>query len=215
MRCHQCKRPVAAGVEARKMIVEYTQPDDTVRTFGHLMSDGPLTAATGRLLRGWHNKCYHIARKREARGDAVTGRVLASGAATLPTGYDIDTVGTEAVSESLAVMRAIARQVGKPVGDPHVTEAYRAKVAGGPYPHTHQMPLETYQLLAHLRYAHGQPFSPPHRSARDMHEHLHAQAAAAQHARRRAADAATERGETRTEETDWREQVVTEVQDLK
>lgn len=69
MKCHQCKRNIAAGAEAQKMIVEYRQPDDTLLIFGFLMPAGPKTAATGQLVRGWHHKCWHIVRKREARGD--------------------------------------------------------------------------------------------------------------------------------------------------
>ena len=58
MRCCHCKRLVAAGVEAQKMIVEYLQPGDTTKLFGHLMPDGPLSAATGMSrMRGCCCKC--------------------------------------------------------------------------------------------------------------------------------------------------------------
>ncbi len=218
-------RLIAAGAEARKMVVEYTQADGAVHTYGHLMPDGPLGTATGRLLRGWHNKCYHVVRKREARGDAVTGRVLLG--AAVPTGYDItglvevDGTGTGYLAESLEALREVARSVGKPVGDPTVTEAYRARQAGGPYPHTHRLPLGTYHLLAHLRHAHGFPFDPSAGTAVTLHERLHARQAGEAVAARRAADAAADDAPDdadgahgRTDETDWRRHVVLDVQDV-
>lgn len=78
MRCFHCKRTIAAGAEAQKMIVEYQQRDQSVRTFGYLMPDGPLTAATGQILRGWHGKCFHIVRKRQNRADNAAGQARAS-----------------------------------------------------------------------------------------------------------------------------------------
>lgn len=202
------------------MIVAYRQPDGSTKIFGHLMPDGPLTAATGQLLRGWHSKCFHIVRKREARGDAVTGRVLGD---RLPTGYDIagivltrdeaDALGaapdTRYLSERLAALRAVAQRVGKPIGDPEVTEAFRAAEQGGPYPHTHDLPLETYQLLHHLCHAHGLDWVDI--GARAVHAELHARAALDGHRQQRADDP----GETPTEETDWREQVAVDVEHLK
>ncbi len=210
MRCTHCKRPIAAGVEAQKMIVEYRQGDATTRIFGHLMSDGPLSAATGQLLRGWHHKCFHIVRKREAKGDAVTGRVLGGG--ILPTGYDIaalvDDGDTRVITDRLDEMRAVAQRVGKPVGDPAVTEAFRAEQHGGPYRHTHDLPMETYQLLHHLHHAHG--INWVEADARGLHAELHARAALEQVTAGRDADP----GHTPTEESDWREQVVTDLDQL-
>lgn len=74
MKCHVCKRNIAAGAEAQKMIVEYRQDDGSTLIFGYLMQAGPKAAATGQLVRGWHHKCYHIVRKREARGEGAEGR---------------------------------------------------------------------------------------------------------------------------------------------
>lgn len=218
MRCTVCKKDIPSGAEARKMIAEYTQDDGTTKVFGYLMHDGELSAATGRLIRGWHHKCFHVVRKREARGDQVTGRVLVG--AVLPTGYEIAELvdaadGTRFLSERVELVRAVARAVGMPVGDPMVTEAFRAMEHGGPYPHTHHLRLETYQLLGHLRYAHGIDFDPAGGvPAQQQHDELHAEqrAQAALEAIRDDRDA--DPGYTATEETDWREQVVTELNEL-
>lgn len=171
MRCTGCHRNVAAGVEAQKMIVEYLQGDGTSRLFGYMMSDGPLTSATGQMVRGWHHKCYWVAKKREAKGDAVTGRVVAGA----PTGYDIGQLvlnrddlvalgitaeqarerSTVVLTERVNRLRTIAAGIGKGVGDPQVQEAFAADEHGGPYEHQHHHRLDTYQLVAHLQYAHG------------------------------------------------------------
>lgn len=73
MRCTVCKTLIAAGVDQQKMIVEYVQPDGAVKTFGYLMPDGPLTAATGTLHRAFHHKHYHVVRKQNARIAAAGG----------------------------------------------------------------------------------------------------------------------------------------------
>lgn len=199
------------------MIVEYQQADGSSKLFGYMMSDGPISAATGAMVRGFHSKCYWIAKKREARGDAVTGRVLAG-----PTGYDIDQValsrddiaalgitpeeamrrGTGQLSARLARLREVAEQIGKGVGDPQVQEAFAAHERGGPYSHHHMHRLDTYQLLAHLKYAHGLDdpddfLARPH----DTHAWHHAQLAqSAAVADRDAHD------EPDPRTTDWREQ---------
>ncbi len=82
MKCHTCKRAIAAGIEQRKMIAEYRQPDGTVVAFGLLMPAGPLSQATGQILRAFHGKCFYNTRRREARaGDTgVFARV--------PSAYD-------------------------------------------------------------------------------------------------------------------------------
>lgn len=148
MRCTECKRLVGSGIEARKMIVEYVQDDGSTKTFGLGLPTGALANATGRLHRGFHSKCYWIAKKRDARGE--TGRVVAAGITAYTPAGSVD------LSQRLADMRAIATSIGLPIGDPHVTEAYYAHVHGDePYAHTHTFPLDTYQLLAHLMYAHG------------------------------------------------------------
>lgn len=196
MRCNLCKRPIASGVEARKMIVEFTQPNRTTKLFGYQMPDGELTAATGVLFRGWHNRCFHVVRKRAARGDVVSGRIL-SGA--VPTGYDLAAgQGTELLSVRLAQLQEVARRIGRAVGDPAVTEAWRADEHGGPYPHVHELPLDTYQLHAHLRYAHGvEELTAP---ARSVHEELHARLAL--EATRTARD--NDPGHRPPEDVDWR-----------
>lgn len=153
MRCTSCHRNVAAGVEAQKMIIEYRQADGALKLFGYMMSDGPIASATGAMVRGWHHKCYWIAKKREARGDAVTGRVVPG----TPTAYTTDTFAADVVQMTAKVgrMRELAEAMGKGVGDAQVTEAFNAAERGGPYRHEHHYRLETYQLIAHLEYAHG------------------------------------------------------------
>ncbi len=188
------------------MICTYTQADGSIKTYGHQMPDGPLAKAAGRLTHGWHNKCWHAARKREARGDLVTGRVL--GTDVLPTGYTADGHDSRLLTGRLAELNEIAAQVGKPVGDPTVSEAYRAKQHGGPYPHAHTMPLDTYQLRAHLLHAHGtDPDAVP--SVRDAHVEAHTRQAASALFERRA-----DEPETTPAESDWRPQVAMEVENL-
>lgn len=206
MKCCVCQTNIAAGAAATKMIVEYEQSDGAVKTFGYQMPAGPLSAATGRLHAGYHHKCFHVVRKRAARGDAVTGRVL-SGA---PTAYDIDSLDTTSLTESAEALRAMAAKVGKPVGDPHVTEALIAEKNGGPYPHKHRYTLETYHLLAHLQHAHGIDPQHLHRKTRELHEALHVHQAADETAAARCADP----HHVDTIETDWRPQVVHDVDHL-
>lgn len=196
MRCTSCHRNVAAGVEAQKMIVEYRQDDGSSRLYGFMMSDGALTSATGQMVRGWHHKCYWIAKKREARGGAVTGRVVAGG----PTGYDIDQMalskedlvafgitteealrrGTGQLTARMVALRKVAEQLGKGVGDAQVQEVFLADAHNGPYAHVHLHRLDTYQLLAHLKYAHGvvdEKIPRTNGGIQDQHIELHAKAA--------------------------------------
>jgi hypothetical protein len=214
VRCTSCLRNIAAGVEAQKMIVEYRQPDGSLKVFGYMMSDGPLAKATGQMVRGWHHKHFWVEKKREARGDAVTGRVVAGG----PTGYDIDQIalskddlvalgiteaealsrGTGHLSARVARLRELAEQIGKGVGDPQVAEAFAAAEHGGPYYHQHAHRLDTYQLIAHLRYAHGVGDVSEH--PHELHGDLHAQAALSGILSDRADDAEQRRT------TDWRDQ---------
>lgn len=201
MRCCNCKRPIAAGAEAQKMIVEYVQGDGTVKVFGYLMADGPLSAATGQLKAGWHHKCFHIVRKREARGDALTGRVITTGIDVTGAGSGASTEA-EQLGERVERIRALAQRIGKPVGDPEVIEALLAEERGRPYQHTHAMPLDTYQLLAHLRYAHDH--HGPIEDAKTLHFQFHAVTALADTALARAADA----GHREPTERDWRDQHV-------
>ncbi len=221
MKCAHCKRAIAAGVEARKMIVEYTQADGSVKTYGYLMPDGPLTAATGRISRGWHCKCYHLVRKRSARGNAVTGRTLGG---AVPTAYEVSDLvrnrdqldptiqdqhrGTVGVTERLDAARAFARTLGRGVGDPVVREAFLAHEHGGPYPHTHDMALDPAQLKAHLIYAHGRAVG-----GQGLAEHnneLHAAAALADTLAAREADP----GHTGIPLKDWRTQTTVDINEL-
>ncbi len=219
MRCTSCQRNIAAGLEAAKMIVQYRQSDGSTRVFGFMMSDGPLTKAVGQIVKGWHHKCWHVARKRAARGDQVTGRVLAG----TPTGYDIDRLvltkddldalgitaeqareqSTVHLSASLGRLRELAEQLGKGVGDPTVQEAFQAQQHGGPYRHVHQHRLETYQLIAHLEYAHGVTDAQLCSQLRVQDHHVELHARMAQDGIR--ADRVRD-GESEPRVTDWRTQ---------
>lgn len=226
MRCTSCQRNVAAGVEAQKMIVEYQQPDGTTKVFGYMMPDGPISKATGQMVKGFHHKCFWISKKREARGGSVTGRVMAGG----PTGYDIDQIalgkddlaalgitpeealkrGTIQLSVRLARLREVAEAMGKGVGDAQVQEAFTALESGGPYRHQHHHRLETYQLIAHLEHAHGLrdlKILRTHAGLQDQHVELHAQAAQQLLVSERAGQ---EDAETPTR--DWREQYTIEIE---
>lgn len=207
------------------MIVDYRQADGSIKVFGYMMSDGPIATATGQMIRGRHHKCWWIAKKREARGDAVTGRVVAGA----PTGYDISQAAlskddladlgitaeqarerSTALSARVSRLRQIADRVGKGVGDPQVQEAFAADVHGGPYPHHHEHRLETYQLIAHLQYAHGVDdlrLLQTRVALHDRHAELHAQAAAELIRADRVTD-----GEPEPRTTDWREQHTAEIE---
>lgn len=225
MRCCSCQRNIAAGAEAQKMIVEYQQPDGSSKIFGFGMTDGPMAKATGRMFRGWHHLCYHVARKRAARGDAVTGRVLAN----TPTAYDIDQLvmskddldalgltqdqardrGTLFLSTKLNRLREIAAGVGKGVGDPTVQEAFAADEHGGPYAHQHTHRLEMYQLIAHLEYAHGitdAKLLHSHGGLNDLHGELHVSRTQHDIRARREAE-----GEPEPRPRDWRTQYSAEL----
>lgn len=208
------------------MIVEYQQPDGSTLLFGYMMSDGPLSKATGQMLRGWHGKCYWIAKKREARGGSVTGRVVAGG----PTGYDINQIalskddvaalgitqaqalerGTVHLSARVARLREAAEAMGKGVGDAQVQEAFAAAEQGGPYPHQHHHRLETYQLIAHLEYAHGLrdlKILRTHAGLQDQHVEMHAKAAQELLIRERAGQ-----DDAETTTRDWREQYTVDIE---
>lgn len=211
MRCCSCKRNIAAGADAQKMIVEYRQSDGTSKVFGYMMPDGPLSTATGQIVRAWHHKHFHVQRKREARGDAVTGRVLNG----MPTGYEIADSDSRDVSERLDRLHDVARRIGKAVGDPTVAEAFAAEERGGPYPHSHHLRMETYQLLAHLEYAHG--FNGVAKrlieiagNAQQFHDERHAQWALLQTRLERTNDPSYED----PPERDWRDQQVLDIDQL-
>ncbi len=223
MKCFSCHINIPAGIAARKMIVEYRQPDGSVKVFGYMMADGRLDQATGQILRGYHSKCFWVRKKREGRGDPVTGRVLG----VVPTGYDITALTptgddlasltaqeltertTATLSQRLDQLRAISRQVGKPVGDPYVTEAYAAHERGGPYRHTHHLRMDAYQLAAHLRFAHGHTTADS-RGWQAIHDELHAAAVLAATIAARDDDP----GHDSPTETDWRSQTIADVAEL-
>lgn len=207
------------------MVVEYKQVDGSIKVCGYMMPDGPIWSATGQMVRGWHSKCYWIAKKREARGDAVTGRVVAGS----PTGYDIDQLvlsredfaalgitqdearerSTVQLSRRLARLREVAATVGKGVGDPTVHEAFAADEHGGPYTHQHHHRLDDYQLVAHLHYAHGLAeikFTGDRRNVQDQHAELHARQNLNTIQQDRSAD---NEGEPVTR--DWRQQFTAEL----
>ncbi len=205
------------------MIVEYEQPDTSTKLFGYSMPDGTLRKATGRLKHGYHHKCFWAVRKREHRGES--GTVVAG----VPTAYQIhdlvftrdelDALGaspaeldqarsTAYLTERLTQLRDIARQVGKGVGDATVIEAYRAHEHGGPYPHTHHLPLDRYQLTAHLVYAHGHdPDEALPANLHALHGEYHARSALDATATAREADP----GHAEPEARDWRHQDVADV----
>lgn len=210
MRCTSCLRNIAAGAEAQKMVVEYQQADGRTTLHGYMMPDGPIATAPGAMVRGWHSRCYWVAKKREARGDAVTGRVVPGG----PTGYTIeafiehdDQVQHKAKIERL---RVLAESMCKGVGDPQVTEAFNAQERGGPYEHQHHHRLDTYQLIAHLEYAHGikdQSLLGSQGAMQEQHFQLHARQANNEILARRDAD-----GETERIIRDWRPQHTVEIE---
>lgn len=223
LKCASCKRAISAGVEAQKMVVEYRQADGSTKVFGYMMPDGALSAATGQILHGWHHKCFHALRKREARGGALTGRVVTG----IPTGYTIGALvltreefealglkrsdtdmqsSTAWISGRVEKLREVARRIGKNVGDPTVFEAFCAEEHGGPYSHTHHLRLEVYQLLAHLRHAHAYAVTAivPGQTAHSVHDHLHLLDA-------RKADP----GHIEPVERDWREPFHVELEELR
>lgn len=74
MRCASCTLPIRAGTEERKRVEFRTQSDGAVCVYGEFMPHGPLAAATGRLAKVLHQKCYWVEWKRENRGgDVVEG----------------------------------------------------------------------------------------------------------------------------------------------
>lgn len=199
-------RNIAAGAEAQKMVVEYQQPDGSVKVFGYMMPDGPLDKATGAMIRGRHSRCFWAAKKREAKGDLVAGRVVPSGI----TGYNtIDDEAQAQLHDKIEKIRTLAESMGKGVGDPQVTEAFNAQERGGPYPHVHHFRLDTYQLMAHMIYAHGFDENGVLRADRlaDKHVKVHARTALDDIRALRQAD-----GEAEQTTRDWRPQFTAELE---
>lgn len=78
MRCNPCQQPIRPGAEERKRVEWHVVFNEArgneVRVFGENMPDGPLSQATGRLLKVAHSKCYWAEWKRVNRGgDAKQG----------------------------------------------------------------------------------------------------------------------------------------------
>jgi len=166
------------------MIAEYKQKDQTTKVFGFSQDAGPMTKATGQLLRAYHFKCWQVALKREGRGgDAVSGR----GMGAIPTAYEVgimtanaDDLKAMGITEEEAAglstakleqqwieQRALASALGMATDSWDAKEAWRAKEKGvlkqredGTYyseghDHKHTKPIEDFHLRPHLRFAHG------------------------------------------------------------
>lgn len=73
MRCATCKREIRRGVEEQKRVEYHRQDDGSVKIFGYQMPDGPLSAATGPLVRVIHSKHYWADTKDERRGGPHAG----------------------------------------------------------------------------------------------------------------------------------------------
>ena len=73
MKCYPCHRNIKPGLEWKKHVEERLVDGEPV-LFGEGQPGGTLEQATGPLLRAWHSKCFHAARKRTLRGgDAILG----------------------------------------------------------------------------------------------------------------------------------------------
>lgn len=193
------------------MVAEYQQEDGEILTFGVGQPAGLIAAATGRLVRVYHGQHYRLAFKRENRGgDAVTGRKFGQ----LPTAYEGDAKADVEATERVARMQELARRMGTTADDVFVKERYRAEQLGGPYPHTHQMPLATYRVTAHLLYAHGISTEGEGLFTLDAKQRRHREDHAFQHARETEKHRQQDPGFEPPKESDWREQTVHEVGDL-
>ncbi len=76
MRCAVCKRQIRRGVEEQKRVEYRLQKDKTVKIFGYQMPDGPLTAASGPLVRVIHSVHYWEQVKAERRGGPHAGGAI-------------------------------------------------------------------------------------------------------------------------------------------
>ncbi len=75
MKCGICKRDIRRGVEQAKR-VEYHLVDGEEKVFGHQMPDGPLSAATGPLVRVIHSIHYWQQFKQGNRGGPHAGGAI-------------------------------------------------------------------------------------------------------------------------------------------
>jgi hypothetical protein len=76
MRCQVCKRQIRRGVEEQKRVQYHLQPDGSEKIFGYQMPDGPLTSATGPLVRVMHSIHYWADVKNASRGDSHAGGAI-------------------------------------------------------------------------------------------------------------------------------------------
>jgi hypothetical protein len=189
VKCGICHQDIVSGPEAAKRVEERQLPDGSgTVTYGHLQPAGPIEAAQGKLVAAFHNKCFLIAAKREARGgDSVRGRTLS----TSPTAYQAG-VDQSDLQGRFQEFRELAARLGLGTSSWTAREAYRAFQAGVltihadrtatslGFPHFHVHTLPTYQSQDHLQFAHGlsltQLFGKTLEALKVEHEALHAQA---------------------------------------
>lgn len=62
MKCFFCFRAISGADASHR--VEWRRVGDEVKVYGEDAPDGPLSAATGRLLKVSHKKCFHAEKKR-------------------------------------------------------------------------------------------------------------------------------------------------------
>lgn len=74
MKCGDCQDEIRRGLEERKRVEIYTQPDGSEKAFGINMPDGLLSAATGTLRRAEHQKCWWAHKNKETRAATVLAR---------------------------------------------------------------------------------------------------------------------------------------------
>ena len=73
-----CRRDIRRGAEEQKRAEYHRQPDGTVKVFGYQMPDGPLSAATGPLVKVIHSKHYWSTLKAENRGGPHAGGAISA-----------------------------------------------------------------------------------------------------------------------------------------
>ena len=65
-------------MEEQKRVEYHRQPDESVKVFGYQMPDGPLSAATGPLVKVIHSKHYWAERKAANRGGPHAGGAISA-----------------------------------------------------------------------------------------------------------------------------------------
>lgn len=76
MKCQVCRRDIRRGAEEQKRVEYRRQPDGSVKVYGYQMPDGPLSAATGPLVKVIHSKHYWAESKDQARGGPHAGGAI-------------------------------------------------------------------------------------------------------------------------------------------